>query len=96
MTERILTRHPEGKNGVSINKRKYLVVREAILDSLQTNDVMSFKALMEDVEQRLPGTFEGSVSWYVTTVKLDLEAREEIERVPGSRPQQLRLAGEGQ
>lgn len=32
----------------------------------------------------------GSVSWYTTTVKLDLEARGELERVPGSRPQRLR------
>ena len=37
-------------------------------------------------------TTEGSISWYVTTVKLDLEARGLIERVPRSRPQRLRMA----
>jgi hypothetical protein len=37
--------------------------------------------------------FEGSVSWYVTTVKLDLETRGVVERVPGQKPQRLRLAG---
>ena len=31
-----------------------------------------------------------SVGWYATTVKLDLEARGLIERVPDARPQRLR------
>ncbi|MBW3603547.1 MAG: hypothetical protein KY460_01340 [Actinobacteria bacterium] len=35
---------------------------------------------------------EASVGWYTTAVKLDLEAREVISRVPGSSPQLLELA----
>jgi hypothetical protein len=35
--------------------------------------------------------FEGSVTWYVTTVKLDMEARGEVKRVQNSRPQLVRL-----
>lgn len=31
----------------------------------------------------------GSVGWYTTTVKLDLEARGEIARVESARPQRL-------
>ena len=42
-------------------------------------------ALGEGKRERL-----GSVSWYTTTVKLELEVRGEIERIPGSRPQRLR------
>jgi hypothetical protein len=48
------------------------------------------------VEQCLsPGDREslGSVSWYTTTVKLDLEVRGEIERIAGSKPQRLRRTG---
>ena len=93
MTERVLTLHPEGKNGVSVDKQKYLVVREAILEVLRAAGEMTFKALTEDVRQELEGTFDGSISWYVTTVKLDLEARGEIERIPGKKPQHLRLKG---
>jgi len=37
------------------------------------------------------GNFEGSVTWYVTTVKLDLEARGVVKRVPHSRPQLVKL-----
>ena len=35
--------------------------------------------------------FKGSPMWYITTVKLDLEARGLIERIPKSSPQQLQL-----
>lgn len=35
-----------------------------------------------------------SVSWYTTTVKLDMEARGLIERIPGSRPQALRIVNQ--
>ena len=93
MVERILTLHPGGKNGVNVDKQKYLVVREAILEALRAAGEMTFRALTEDVRRELEGTFDGSISRYVTTVKLDLEARGEIERVLGRKPQHLRLAG---
>jgi hypothetical protein len=43
------------------------------------------------VEKEVRGKFEGSVMWYVTTVKLDLEARGDVKRVPNSRPQIVKL-----
>jgi hypothetical protein len=92
MKEKIQTRHPEkGKQGVNISKQKYDIIRGTILSSLQANEEMTFRALTEDVEAKLTGRFEGSIPWYVTTVKLDLEARGEIERIPQSSPQRLRL-----
>ena len=51
-----------------------------------------FKDLPAAVEESLQEPFVGSISWYVTTVKLDLEARGLLERVPGATPQRLRLA----
>jgi hypothetical protein len=47
--------------------------------------------LSRAVEKEVNGTFEGSVNWYVTTVKLDLEARGTVQRVPNSRPQLVKL-----
>ena len=92
LEEKILTQHPEpGKSGVNINKQKYDVILEAILESIRTHGEITFADLTEDVQKGLEGKFEGSIPWYVTTVKLDLEARGLIERVPGSGPQQLRL-----
>jgi hypothetical protein len=90
--ERILTNHPQpGKQGVNIDRRKYEMIREAILECIGAQGEITFKELTAEVRRRLAGSFEGSISWYVTTVKLDLEARGEIERIPGRKPQHLRL-----
>jgi len=94
MNERIMTMHPQGKQGVRIDRAKYDAIREAIIAVLREVGEATFGDLTAAVRGRLAGCFDGSVSWYVTTVKLDLEARGEIERVPGSRPQRLRLAAE--
>lgn len=78
MGDKILTLHPQGLNGVRIERSKYNQVRQAIFEALQTNGSMTFKDLTKAVEQKLTGQFDGSISWYCTTVKLDLEARREI------------------
>jgi hypothetical protein len=89
--EKILTRHPEGKKGVRISRQKYDVMRAAIMDSVPGKGQVPLQVVRNDVEADLEGRFEGSLSWYFTTVKLDLEARGVIERVPGKRPQHIRL-----
>jgi hypothetical protein len=93
--ERMMTMHPEeGKQGVNIEMAKYVEIRAAILETLANHGEITFKGLTQEVLDRLEDSFEGSVSWYVTTVKLDLEARGVIERVAGSRPQRLRFPGQ--
>lgn len=90
--EKIVTLHPEeGKSGINISKQKYDVIRSAILKALEEEDEPTFSELGDAVGKQLEGKFEGSIGWYYTTVKLDLEARGVIERVPGSRPQRIRL-----
>lgn len=91
MEEKILTLHPDGKQGVNISKEKYEIIRQAILSILQEQKEALFKDLPAEVERKLDGDFEGSISWHVTTVKLDLEARGLIIRVPKSSPQRLQL-----
>jgi len=91
MRDKIRTLHPDKKQGVNISKEKYEVIRNAILCVLQTQKQMTFMNLSRAVEKEIHGNFEGSVTWYVTTVKLDMEARGEIKRVPNSRPQLVRL-----
>jgi hypothetical protein len=92
MKEKIRTLHPEKKQGVNISRDKYEVIREAILCVLEAQKEMTFMNLSRAVEKEVKGGFEGSVTWYVTTVKLDLEARGKIKRVPHSRPQLVKLA----
>ena len=81
-----------GKQGVRINRLKYEQIRDAILNVLQDRPEIAFKELTEEVQNALTKPFDGSVTWYTTTVKLDLEFRGTIERVPGKTPQHLRLA----
>ena len=92
MKDTIRTLHPEKKQGVKISRDKYEIIHNAILSTLKTQNEISFMNLSRAVEKEVNGNFEGSVTWYVTCVKLDLEARGVIKRVPHSRPQLLRLA----
>ncbi len=91
MKDMIRTLHPEKKKGVNISKEKYEIIRKAILATLNAQKEMTFMDLSRAVEKQVNGNFEGSVMWYVTTVKLDLEARGVIKRVQNSRPQLVRL-----
>jgi len=92
MDEKLLTRHPDpAKHGVRISKVKYDVIRQTILEILRANSEPTFTELADAAKERLEGEFDGSISWYVTTVKLDLEARNEIQRVPKTKPQRLRV-----
>ena len=92
MRNMIRTLHPDKKQGVNISREKYEMIRTAILCVMQEQKEITFMNLSRAVEKEVNGNFEGSVVWYVTTVKLDLEARGQIKRVPNSRPQLVRLA----
>jgi hypothetical protein len=92
MKDTIRTLHPEKKQGVKISKEKYDIIRKAILSTMDTQKEITFMNLSRAVEKQVNGSFDGSVQWYVTTVKLDMEARGEIKRVPGSRPQLVKFA----
>ncbi|MBE0681491.1 MAG: hypothetical protein IH589_06220 [Anaerolineales bacterium] len=90
----VLTINPDPtKQGVRIEKAKYEVVRKAILENLRASGPMTFSQLGALVVEQLQPTFDGSVMWYFTTVKLDMEARGELRRVPKSTPQLIELRG---
>ena len=91
--DRILTMHPSGKQGVNIMKDKYDFIKKFILDSIRDAGEMTFSDLGDKAVDDLTASFDGKVLWYITTVKLDLEARNLIERIPGKSPQCLRLKG---
>jgi hypothetical protein len=91
MEDRLLTLHPEGKQGVNISKQKYNIMRQATIDCLSQHEELTYSQLANAVEERLAGQFDGSIRWYLTTVKLDLEARHIVERT-SSKPQLIRLA----
>ncbi|RZJ19792.1 MAG: hypothetical protein EON51_16655 [Acinetobacter sp.] len=72
-----------------IDLEKYILVRDALLEILADSEPTQTE-LMEHLNQKIGGTFDGNVSWYGETVKLDLEARELVERI-GAKPERYRL-----
>ena len=91
MEDKFLTQHPQGKRGVSMSRAKYGLIRETILELIRDYGEISLTELLMRCEQMLVNKLEGSISWYTTWVKLDLESRGEIERVPNASPQKIRL-----
>ncbi len=87
--EKILTKHPQGKSGKNIDKKKYDAMSRAIGSVLRGKE-LTHTELMARVDEKLEGKFDGNIGWYAETVKLDLEARRVIERT-ASRPQRYRL-----
>ena len=88
--ETIQTLHRvSGKTNKVIDLEKYIVIRDAILEILADSEPVH-QELMEALQEKVGKHFEGNVQWYGETVKLDLEARELIERV-GTKPERYRL-----
>ena len=89
--ERILTQHPQGKAGVHILKRRYDMIRDFIIQTIEKHNEITYEELSDLAIKELSEKFDGKVVWYVVTVKLDLEARGIIERIPKTSPHKLRL-----
>ena len=89
--EKIMTLHPRGKQGVNILKRRYDVIKDFILRTIQDHGEISFDDLVDMADDQLSPAFDGKVVWYMVTVKLDLEARNIIERIPKISPHKLRM-----
>jgi hypothetical protein len=88
--EYIQTLHPNAeKKNKKILLEKYEVIKVNII-AILTNNEITHTELMEKLYARIKDSFEGGVQWYGETVKLDLEARNIIERTKG-KPEKYRL-----
>lgn len=88
--ESIQTLHPqEGKTNKKISLDKYLFIKEHLLTIL-TQSELTHTELMEALYSRVKDDFDGGVQWYGETVKLDLEARQIIERTK-TKPEKYKL-----
>lgn len=77
--DKILTKHPLGKSGKNIDKQKYETLKKAILTAVGKKE-LTHTELSDRLNKALKGKFDGNISWYGETVKLDLEARKIIQR----------------
>ncbi len=97
--DRVACQNPDPeKQGTRILRWKYELVTDAIFSALAKRPGgFPFRDLPTYVRScltREDAESLGSVSWYTTVVKLDLEARGRIERIPDSKLQLLRVAGD--
>ncbi len=87
--------HPDpSKNGTRVTKATYEAYRAALLQVIPAAaEGIPFVELSEAVTPHLSQELLDNTSpgWWVTTVKLDLEARGLIERIPGAGKQRVRL-----
>ncbi len=86
-----MTRHPQGKEGVNILRGKYESIKKFILKTIKEHGKITYSDLNDLAVEKLTASFDGKVTWYIVTVKLDLEARNSIERIPKTSPHKLRL-----
>jgi uncharacterized protein YdhG (YjbR/CyaY superfamily) len=89
--EKILTLNQNGKKGVNILKSRYDMMKNSIILILSSSESLSMGDLGQQIHNELDDMFDGKVGWYYMAVKLDLEARGIIERIPNKSPQTLKL-----
>lgn len=89
--ERFLTLHPAGKKGVNILKRRYDLIKDYILKAVEEAGEITYQDLSDKAVEELSDNFDGKVIWYIVSVKLDLEARGIIERIPKTSPHKIKL-----
>jgi hypothetical protein len=92
--DKIVCRTPTpGKQPTRIDRWKFDTIRKAILKVVpRKGEGIAFRDLTGLVKKQISSADQkkiGSLMWYTTTVKLELEVRGELERVEGSGPQRL-------
>jgi hypothetical protein len=89
---------PGGLDGWTMDRAQYEAMREHILtmlrDDADADGTIPLQRVVRSAQERwgsdplFPG---GRTRNYLTYTKVDLEARCEVQRVPGSSPQRIRL-----
>jgi hypothetical protein len=80
MNDKILTSNPDpNKKGVKIDKDKYDFIHTEILKVLHHKGPLGAMQLVKELDGTIGDEkFGASVGWYVTAIRLDMEAKKEI------------------
>lgn len=94
MVQKIQLKHPSGKKSITMDKVKYDLLRNALLDILSAKGESTFTEICKSVSEDLKKNqvnFQGSVQWHIEWIKLDLEANKQIRRLPNTSPEKYAL-----
>jgi len=94
MEQKIQLLHPAGKHAVRIDRIKYDAMQSAVFNSLEKGE-LTHTEMLEAITENFKKNkikFEGSVEWYMESVKLHMEAMKIIERVSDKSRLKFRLA----
>jgi hypothetical protein len=87
---------PDGLDGWTMDADQYRAVHDLILDIIDddadTDGTIRLQHVVDAIQQRLGNSElfpKGRLTNYVRYTKTDMEARCEIERIPGSSPQRI-------
>ncbi len=93
---------PDGLDGWTMDAARYALLRDHILDMIDEHSApdgsIALRTVVDAAQVRygahafFPG---GRLRNYCTFTKVDLEARGEVERLPGAGPQRIRRAAPG-
>ncbi len=89
--DKILTLHPEGKPGKLLLLHDYELAKEAIVEFFLMKSTGTIEEINASAANKLSGKIEGEMNPLLSSVSLDMETRDFIERVPGSEPTEYRL-----
>ena len=95
MEQRIQLRHPAGKKAISMDKEKYSIIEKSLLKCLKGKASLTHKEILKLITEDLKKNkikFAGSIEWNMEWVKLDLESRKKIMRMPNTTPIKFKLA----
>lgn len=86
--------HPAGKHAVRMEVTKYELLKVAIIECLKAQETATHTEIYQWILEEFEKSnikFEGSVQWYMESVKLDLEAKNIILRI-GKNPIRFQLS----
>jgi hypothetical protein len=78
---RIMTKHPEGKSGISIDRETYTLVSDYIFNTLKKEEASTLAMLIDKAATYFPTFNNWMLNSYLFWIKLDLEAKGIIKNV---------------
>ena len=90
MDQKVKLKHPQGKKPISMSREKYDLLKPMVLKYLLAKRKATFGEISVAIGKDFKTNgikFQGSIPWHLEWVKLDLEARKIIKRVPNTTPQ---------